>query len=164
MTATPALAPAVPAPLLLLAPQFADKQFGTYGESTPPPAPVPQPKPLPSVTPPPPDWEAEERERQERDAEGTFLRPERQPEHRGTAVEAMMADAAALGELEEPPPLGPPAPRLGPLQRPTFPEPDWQKEEAAAIARKAQERLQEAHKVVAEEEPARYPPARRRTA
>jgi hypothetical protein len=144
----------------MLGAAFGDRPFGSHGQFTPPPAPVPQPAPLQSFTPPPPDWEAELRERHA-DAREDF-RASEQP--RVSAVEAMMANAAALGELEEPPPLGPPALQVTPLERFRPPEPDWQKEEAAAIARKAQERLQEAHKLVSEEQPSRYPPATRRTA
>jgi hypothetical protein len=68
---------------------------------------------------PPPNWE---QERRARDVE-----PEPTPQV--SAHEAMMLAALERGEIDEPPPLGPPARDFVPLVPVPIPEADWREEE-----------------------------------
>jgi hypothetical protein len=140
----------------MLADEFRNRPFGTHGEMLPMPSVEPPPPPEPSVI-PPPDWAAEERERKERDA-GQPAPPE-QPQ--ATAVERMMAAALELGEIDEPPPLGPPL-KIARLERFRPPEADWDAEEREATRRNKQAQRDHARQVLNEEEtPSRFPPPQR---
>jgi hypothetical protein len=132
----------VPAAIAMLArDEFANRPFGFSGGEVlvardEPPAP---PWPAPFTV---PEWPDEERRREHPDVVVESAAAV-------SAVEQLMSDAAALGELDEPPPVGPPA-TLGPLTRPRFPEPDWNEEERQAIERNRRERLERAERLLAE--------------
>jgi hypothetical protein len=100
-----------------------DPPYGSTGAWTVPRPPEPQPIVTPRFQVPPVDWELEAAERRERGEE-----PASSGAPGPSAVEAMMHQARERGELEEPPPLGPPV-EGEPLRRPVVPEVDWRLEE-----------------------------------
>jgi hypothetical protein len=105
---------------------FANRPFGAgRGEMLPSPAPAPAPPPGLQIEPPP--WADEL-------AAGAPAQPPDPPPARMSALDEMR-----LADREEPPPPPIPMQPLAPLQRPTFPPPDWRAEEAerAELARLA---------------------------
>jgi hypothetical protein len=135
--------------------EFEDRPFGFSGgelvEPTRDPAP-PWPEPF-TV----PQWSEEERRREQEVAAEERQAPAM------TAVEQMMSNAAALGELDDDRPApGPPA-DVGPLQ--PFQPPEWseeqRREEQAARDREEAARRARLERAVAEALPAAHPPPQR---
>lgn len=130
----PAWLPA-PLPEELVA-EFRDRPFATsYGETVGHVQPTVEPLPSGRPVIPPPDWEQEAAERVAMETSLSIATPGTEVSAgQGSAVEQMMTNARELGELDEPPPLGPPV-IYPPLRRPVFPAPDWRAEDSAREAR-----------------------------